>query len=35
MYTADRIAIRHMQKTRVRYRDLNVWTRPLSSNTDE
>jgi len=27
-YNAGRIAIRHMQKTRVRYRDLKVWTRP-------
>lgn len=29
-YNVGRIAIRHMQKTRIRYRNLRVWTRPQS-----
>jgi hypothetical protein len=29
-YNAGRIGLRHMQKTRIRYRNLHVYTRPLS-----
>ena len=33
-FNAGRIAIRHMQKTRIRYRDLEVWTRPATYETE-